>query len=405
MKDNHELTNLLAFLVGLFIAAALLLPGASYAALALTPMVPGYSSSTGNFAAAAGSFTSTAANDGYIKPSVVNVGGKAITVPATLRMAANAGVVVKNAIKINPWLLAGTALYAFLEANDFFLENGVLRKTTSPAPGSYQNCQGGQGVQTEAYYLDQMNQTIAEWAWAGAHMAARPAPYAYFTNPAVSQGVQTSNGNFLTFYECGAEPGQTRNATDADIDALPDPLPAVAPELPYAPYLPQGVPVNPPEYSFPPFSSPLGEPYTKPDGSTAQPMVKVSPNGDSVTVDTYDQPLTDAAGQPVVNPVPQDTPEPQPDPCEANPGRIGCMEAGSVSDSSVPVETKSIALITPVSIGGSGSCPAPLTTTFMGQPISFSYDLPCQAAGMLKPLILALAWLSAGIIFIGGVRQ
>jgi hypothetical protein len=40
----------------------------------------------------------------------------------------------------------------------------------------------------------------------------------------------------------------------------------------------------------------------------------------------------------------------------------------------------------------------------MGRTISFTYDLPCQAAGMLRPLIIALSWVAAGVIFIGGVK-
>lgn len=91
--------------------------------------------------------------------------------------------------------------------------------------------------------------------------------------------------------------------------------------------------------------------------------------------------------------------------CEDNPETLGCATLGTVEDSVVPTVEKGISEITPKTIGGAGACPAPVTASFMGQSISFSYDLPCQAAGMLRPLILALSWLSAGLIFIGGVKQ
>lgn len=91
--------------------------------------------------------------------------------------------------------------------------------------------------------------------------------------------------------------------------------------------------------------------------------------------------------------------------CEDNPETLGCSTMGTVEDGIVGSQQRSIADITPKTIGGAGSCPAPITTSFMGRTITFTYDLPCQAAGMLKPLILALAWLGAGIIFIGGVKQ
>lgn len=91
--------------------------------------------------------------------------------------------------------------------------------------------------------------------------------------------------------------------------------------------------------------------------------------------------------------------------CEDNPETLGCSTMGTVEDGIVGTKEFSIADITPKTIGGAGSCPAPITTSFMGRSITFTYDLPCQAASMLKPLILALSWLAAAIIFIGGVRQ
>lgn len=91
--------------------------------------------------------------------------------------------------------------------------------------------------------------------------------------------------------------------------------------------------------------------------------------------------------------------------CVDNPETLGCATLGTVTDSIVGTEQKGISSITPKTVGGSGSCPAPITTSFMGRTITFTYDLPCQAASMLRPLILALSWLAAGIIFIGGVRQ
>lgn len=93
------------------------------------------------------------------------------------------------------------------------------------------------------------------------------------------------------------------------------------------------------------------------------------------------------------------------DACEKNPETLGCSTLGEVNDSIVGTEEKGISAITPKSIGGAGGCPPPVTASFMGKTITLSYDLPCQAASMLRPLILALSWLAAGIIFIGGVRQ
>jgi hypothetical protein len=425
---NKDLTNILAFFVGLFISAALILPGASYAAMSLTPVVPGYSSSAGTYRAPAGSFTMSAANAGFIQPAVATVGGKPITVPASLRMAANAGQFAKNAMRLNPYVIIGTlALPWLIEQGIEYIDGQWVKQdlsggtypggvtwrnshtqgaTRSYDSGVYTNNCGatsvGCSIEAAAFYpvvysvgYSYLSHTIScESNGICAYTAQRGSPY----NSPTSSTVGTSP-------TANPAPSTYVPATDDDWDALPDPLPAIAPELPYAPYMPDGVPVDAPDYDFVPFSVPLGDPYTKPDSSTAQPMAEVSPNGDTVTVDTYDQPLTDANGDPVPDAQPQDTPEPAPDQCEKYPDSLGCLQMGTVDDSTLATQEKSIAAITPVSVGGVGSCPAPLTTSFMGQPVSFSYDLPCQAAGMLKPLVLALAWLSAGVIFIGGVRQ
>jgi hypothetical protein len=168
--------------------------------------------------------------------------------------------------------------------------------------------------------------------------------------------------------------------------------------------MPEGVPVGAPDYDFAPYQTPLGEPYTKPDGSTAQPMASVSPNGDSITVDTYDQPLTDSNGQPVPNPTPQDTPEPAPDPdiCQKNPDSLMCAALGTppaaetVPTTSLPVD----ATVTP--IGGAGTCPASVS---LPHGITWSYQPICDFASAIRPFIIGFAWLSFSYIVVGAIKQ
>lgn len=197
--------------------------------------------------------------------------------------------------------------------------------------------------------------------------------------------------------------------TQPDWDALPSPLPDIAPELPYAPYMPEGVPVDAPEYDFVPFRTPIGNPYTKPDGSTAQPMASVSPNGDSVTIDTYDQPLTDANGDPVPGGTPPiDTAEPVPPPkmpdiCDENPDIAACAKQGDVPAPDV-IPTHTINFSTVFSpIGGTGSCPADVTTTRFG--ITWSYQPICDFASAIRPIVVAFAWLGFGFIIVAGLKK
>lgn len=199
--------------------------------------------------------------------------------------------------------------------------------------------------------------------------------------------------------------------TQPDWDALPSPLPQIAPELPYAPYMPGGVPVNAPEYDFVPFQTPIGNPYTKPDGSTAQPMASVSPNGDSVTIDTYDKPLTDANGDPVSSGTPPvDTAEPVPLPeipnfCEENPDAAACAKQGEIPTPDI-IPTHDVDFSTAWSPVGSGAgCPADVSLSFLGQPLSWSYAPICTMAETIRPLVIGFAWLGFGFIIVGGLRK
>jgi hypothetical protein len=96
---------------------------------------------------------------------------------------------------------------------------------------------------------------------------------------------------------------------------------------------------------------------------------------------------------------------PTDDICAQRPDTLGCSELGTVADVALGTEERGLTSITPATVGGAGSCPADLTADFMGQPLVFSWALPCQAAEWLRPLVLAFTWLAAGVIFIGGVRQ
>lgn len=383
----------------LFIALAYSLAGNSHAAANVIPIFSGYSA--GKLSSVAGSFTVAAANDGYLKPAIANVGGRAITVPATLRMAANAGQYAKQAMRFNPYVLAGTLAAGWLLDHGLSYENEQWVKADTSDGLGYDTCTSGQipGTQTEAYMRNAiLSNPQNHWygcnAWHDCS-ASNGGTYC--------QGWGSSPAGLCAAYQCHGQPNpQTQPATDEDWDALPSPLPIIAPELPYAPYMPGGVPVDAPEYDFAPFRTPIGEPYTKADGSTARPMATVSPNGDSVTVDTYDEPVTDPQGQPIQNPAPQDTPEPDISECQQHPNTIGCAEFGAVPapDSLTTLQVPVSPTVTPV--GGPGSCPADITTSIYG--LTWSYQPICDFASAIRPLIIGFAWLAFAYIVAGTVR-
>lgn len=375
------------------------------AEITLSPIVPGYSTASQTLrtsAANAPVFSGTPGAYRYNAAGKVVVSGRVVPITGKLTLNQNLGSIIKKGLRLTPSGILGAVALAWL-ADQFMTPDpngdGMLVPGPGPQPNSsathqYTNCSFGGFYSRDEVGIRAM--IDAELARIG----VAPIPYELPLGTSNNQG-----------YVCsGALVSLTAPvpAIQSDFDALPDPTPALARELPYASYMPDGAPVG--NFVADPAQVPMGEPYVKPDGSTVQPMASVSNAGNGqVSIDTYDKPILDPAGEPypqsTLTPN-QDTIEKDTNPCASVPDGPGCpSELGTVADTPLTTEAKSIALIAPVSVGGPGSCPAPLTANFMGRPISFSYDLPCQAAGMLKPLILALAWLASGVIFIGGVRQ
>ncbi|QSR35200.1 hypothetical protein CFI10_09350 [Marinobacterium iners] len=55
---------------------------------------------------------------------------------------------------------------------------------------------------------------------------------------------------------------------------------------------------------------------------------------------------------------------------------------------------------------GSGSCPSPVTTQFMGSQIVFSYETACYGATTyFKPILLMIAGIIAAFIIVGASRR
>lgn len=73
-------------------------------------------------------------------------------------------------------------------------------------------------------------------------------------------------------------------------------------------------------------------------------------------------------------------------------------EEGALSEQSIGPSS-----ITPVSMGGSGACPAPIALPHNWG--SVSYQPACDMAGMIKPITLAFAWLAAVLIAVGGFKD
>ena len=100
---------------------------------------------------------------------------------------------------------------------------------------------------------------------------------------------------------------------------------------------------------------------------------------------------------------PQDDPKDTKTDCEKTPNAAGCQELGEVTD--VELTRKNLeGAIVPESMGGEGTCPAPLTAVVGGQTVAMTFEPVCAVASGMRPLVIAVAWLIGAYILSGVVR-
>lgn len=89
--------------------------------------------------------------------------------------------------------------------------------------------------------------------------------------------------------------------------------------------------------------------------------------------------------------------------CTLYPESLACAKMGTPEDAG-NLESKSMGVesITIQTFGSSATCPAPIPLPH-GSELSFEW--PCRMAEGVKPFLLALAWLAAGLIVIGAMRN
>lgn len=97
-------------------------------------------------------------------------------------------------------------------------------------------------------------------------------------------------------------------------------------------------------------------------------------------------------------------PQQQKTDCDNNPTHVGCLELGTVAIAEVIPVTNVGITITPSS-WGSGSCPADVHTHFLSRSLTISYSPFCTYLSAIAPVIIALAWFSAGLIVFGAIKD
>lgn len=92
--------------------------------------------------------------------------------------------------------------------------------------------------------------------------------------------------------------------------------------------------------------------------------------------------------------------------CKINPSAPFCLQTDFGKVEELDLETKEINVsgISPVNVGGGGGCPSDKSFSVAGKTYMMSYSLYCDFAAGLRPIILAMAWLTAAGILIGGFK-
>ena len=394
--------TVLAFLLALVASS-------SYAAaVPLTPG-PGIAGTASGFTTAS-SFTGQFSAASFNSNFTANVGGKAVTMPATMRMAANAGQFAVSAVRLNPAALVAGAVASWLLGQGIAYVEGQFMKDPAPLAGTNGYCYSSPygtafGVTTGKVCSIGEAERVYEAAWP--HLMPHGA--GYFTSYSIKVCRSGDPSFCMEFGQASPAPAPGKvPATQADFAPLEQaPLPdAAASEL-----ASKGVPLPLEVPHIAPQDIPLSDPYVDPvTGKRYRDQARITPISDGKTADvqTYKQEV-DEAGNPKKQEDGQTDkpPEEQTDFCKKNPDASACKPFDEAPDSELQKKDNPFSL-NPVSGFGAdnASCPAPQNLfTAGGQQITWDWGKFCTFAQGIRPLIIGFAWLTAIMIVVSVGRR
>lgn len=185
-------------------------------------------------------------------------------------------------------------------------------------------------------------------------------------------------------------------------------------------------PTPEPELLPRPVLVPLGDPVPVPNSDPAQqeqPLVRVNPSPTPLqpwrvdlrpekTVSPLGTPaLPDPSADPAVTPGTDPATEPRPDTeglCEKYPDILACQKPklGDVKEIKVPNTDKQVQIAKSPGFGpADAQCPAPQQLQLSKMTIALPWDLVCSWATMMRPLLIAFAWLGAAGMLFGVARN
>lgn len=167
--------------------------------------------------------------------------------------------------------------------------------------------------------------------------------------------------------------------------------------------------------------APKPEPNPKAGGNAGNPTAGVSNVYNNVTVKNLPRPDKEDDSKPSENNSPNGNNSPSGSNngsdddkkgnggnCEEHPNSVGCVPMGDIEDKgsnpfgdAIGKHEDKTTYSPDNFLPGDGSCPPPKQMVLMGRTYDFSYDLFCRYSGMIRALVIAVAFMTAGFIVFG----
>lgn len=392
--------------------------------------------------------TKTAINSMFSTGSVstsasLNMGGRNVALPASLRFAPNASRVAATAIMLNPYLRGAATIAGWLGLAGLLYDpiSGLWTAPSDDYPQSdgyqYQSARFGRHLHYSSicstflnflkgndptstnFQIDSCTATLATVSYTasnGTHQvrteiierrSASSCPAGWYVTPAGC--VQTPPAKTVTQEEAVEE--VIKHPMPAEVPKhIPVPLPVEQPNI-HPVFIPTGDPVKNPNFNPSEAPSPSNPPQVQP-GVEVKPapapgspwQVETTPVNRPVEDPTASPgrdpvPLPSPGGSGTGTPPPENKPQETPGLCDLYPNIIACMDAGQ-ADELPDLPTKEIDFNFQVEGGFSGqrTCPAPKE---IGR-VVLDYSGLCTALDIARNVLLAMAWISAALIVLRG---
>ena len=392
----------------------------------------------GSFVGTKAANTATFLSGNVTTNASLNVGGRAVPMPATMRFAANAPRIAASAVMLHPGIRTAAAVAGWLGLAGLFWDeaSGLWKAPSDPASSSLYLSDGyqyraftspyGPWRQTKAQacqdFAVSKGGTFAGIASDTGNCLTKYPSGSIGSTPGVQRGSFTDcpSGWYVTPAGCVQTPPPktvtqeeaieelTKHPMPAEVPKhIPDPLPVELPE--WQPmFIPTGNPVPNPSYNPNQAPSPTNQPYVQP-GQKVSPAPSPSAPWQADVVPVY-RPTpsptgsTDPSTEPSTNPThatPRDDGKEDRDFCDKHPKALACLELDEPEEVDLPKSTFNVTYAIENN-WGNGSCPADVYATVGGKTLKvYDWVQTCDyVSTYIRPILLALCAFGALMILI-----